>query len=168
MTLDGRLSLAEDATADAVRAAARSWIGKHVPADWLRAARDGDLAELRRVRPAAGYYAWYAEFAVSGMVAPTWPVQYGGLGLAPDLAKIVDEEVSSARLARLNVLGLGLAGPTILKWGTDKQKAEHLWPIVSNENVWCQLFSEPGAGSDLAGLATRAVRDGETWVVNGQ
>ena len=86
-----------------------------------------------------------------------WPRDYGGLGVKARVARAVDTELAPLNLGRLNVLGLNLAGPTILAWGTEEQKQRFLPPIVRNAEVWCQLFSEPGAGSDLASLATRAV-----------
>jgi alkylation response protein AidB-like acyl-CoA dehydrogenase len=82
---------------------------------------------------------------------------------------VIDEELREAGVRRpFNQIGIGWAGPTIIHSGTEEQKARYLVPLLAGEEVWCQLFSEPGAGSDLAGLGTRAVRDGEEWVVSGQ
>ncbi len=107
-------------------------------------------------------------FARSGLVVPTWPVAYGGLDLSPDIARLVEAELRPYNLGRLNPLGLNLAAPALFAHGTEEQRRRFLPPIVRNEEMWCQLFSEPGAGSDLASLATAAVRDGEEWVVTGQ
>ncbi|MEU8138055.1 acyl-CoA dehydrogenase family protein [Streptodolium elevatio] len=100
------------------------------------------------------------------------PVGQGGLGAPRDLQAVVDDELAAAGVPRLNAarnpIGLGMGGPTVLAHGTDGQRARLLRPLWTGEEVWCQLFSEPGAGSDLAGLATRAVRDGDSWVVDGQ
>ena len=113
--------------------------------------------------------AWWERLAVAGWAAPTWPREWHGQGLGRD------EAAHAARtLHRLGALGppgglgLLLAGPTILAHGDDDQKARLLWPIVSGQVSWCQLFSEPDAGSDLANVKTRAVRDGEGWRVDGQ
>jgi len=102
------------------------------------------------------------------LVAATWPVEYGGAGLSPEEARVVEAELAPLNLGRLNPLGLNLAAPALFAHGTDEQRRRFLPPIVANEEVWCQLFSEPGAGSDLASLSTRAVRDGDEWVVAGQ
>jgi alkylation response protein AidB-like acyl-CoA dehydrogenase len=102
------------------------------------------------------------------LVAPTWPAEYGGLNLGRPLARLVDDELRPYNLGRLNPLGLNLAAPALFAHGTESQRRRFLPPIVRNEEVWCQLFSEPGAGSDLASLSTRAVRDGDEWVVTGQ
>jgi alkylation response protein AidB-like acyl-CoA dehydrogenase len=158
---------ADTAEAEAV-AIVKEWAATAIPAEWQEAAARGGNAELRRVRPRAEYEAWYPNLARVGLVAPMWPREYGGLGLGSRLARAIEGELAPFNLGRLNILGLNLAGPTILAWGTDAQKARFLPPIVRNDEVWCQLFSEPGAGSDLASLATRAVRDGDEWVVNGQ
>jgi alkylation response protein AidB-like acyl-CoA dehydrogenase len=107
-------------------------------------------------------------FAASGLVVPTWPVDYAGLDLPPATARRVEQELAPFNLGRLNPLGLNLAAPALFAHGTEQQRLRYLPPIVRNEEVWCQLFSEPGAGSDLASLATRAVRDGDRWIVNGQ
>jgi alkylation response protein AidB-like acyl-CoA dehydrogenase len=108
------------------------------------------------------------QLAEAGYVAPHWP-QPWGLGADPIHQLVIDEELRAARVSRpVNPIGIGWAGPTILHAGTDAQKERHLFPLLSGEEFWCQLFSEPGAGSDLANLSTRAVRDGETYVVNGQ
>ncbi len=107
----------------------------------------------------------------AGLAWVYFPLGFGGLGLQPQAQAIVDRELRLAGAPSevdRNVIGYGMAAPTILAHGTDEQKARYLRPLFTCEEVWCQLFSEPGAGSDVAGLATRAVRDGDEWVVNGQ
>jgi alkylation response protein AidB-like acyl-CoA dehydrogenase len=116
----------------------------------------------------ADYEAWYPVFGSSGLVAPTWPVSYGGLGVSPATARLIEAELGPLNLGRLNPLGLNQAASALLAYGTEEQRLRFLPPILTNDEVWCQLFSEPGAGSDLAGLATRAERDGEEWIVTGQ
>jgi alkylation response protein AidB-like acyl-CoA dehydrogenase len=120
--------------------------------------------------------AWLAEhpkptgrqLAEAGYVAPHWPKPYG-LDADPIQQIIVDDELKKARVSRpTNIIGIGWAGPTILHAGTEEQKERYLLPLLAGEETWCQLFSEPEAGSDLAGLRTRAVRDGDEYVVNGQ
>jgi alkylation response protein AidB-like acyl-CoA dehydrogenase len=108
------------------------------------------------------------ELAAAGYVAPHWPPPYG-LGADPVHQLIVDDELERAGVHRpVNPIGIGWAGPTILYAGTTEQQERYLPPMLAGDEFWCQLFSEPGAGSDLAGLSTRAVRDGDEWVVNGQ
>ena len=108
------------------------------------------------------------ELAESGYVVPHWPAPWG-LDADPIHQLIIDDELRRARIQRpVNPIAIGWAGPTLLAAGTDAQKDRHLGPIISGEEIWCQLFSEPGAGSDLASLSTTAVRDGDEWVVNGQ
>ncbi len=108
------------------------------------------------------------DFGRSGLVAATWPRAYGGLDLSPEAARRVEQELGPFNLGRLNPLGLNLAAPALFAHGTEEQRLRFLRPIVRNEEAWCQLFSEPGAGSDLASLATRAERDGDDWVITGQ
>lgn len=157
----------ESTEAEAV-AVVEDWVEANVPVAWRDAAARGGAAAIREVRPRTEYEAWYPTLADAGLVAPMWPRECGGLGLPSPLARAVEAVLAPYNLGRLNILGLNLAGPTILAHGTDEQKARFLAPIVRNEEIWCQLFSEPGAGSDLASLATRAVRDGDEWVVTGQ
>ena len=105
--------------------------------------------------------------AHAGYVAPHWPKPYG-LEADPITQLLIDEELASAGVKRLaGGIGLGWAGPTIIYGGDQAQMDRYLWPILTGEEVWCQLFSEPDSGSDLANLATRAVRDGERYIVNG-
>jgi alkylation response protein AidB-like acyl-CoA dehydrogenase len=108
------------------------------------------------------------ELAESGYVAPHWPAPWGrGADAVSQL--VIDEELRRAGVRRpSNQIGIGWAGPTIIHAGTEEHKARYLLPLLAAEEIWCQLFSEPGAGSDLAGLSTRAVRDGDEWVVSGQ
>jgi alkylation response protein AidB-like acyl-CoA dehydrogenase len=108
------------------------------------------------------------EIAESGYVAPHWPEPYG-IGADPIHQLIIDDELSRAGISRpSNQIGIGWAAPTIIYAGTQEQKDRYVLPALAAEEIWCQLFSEPGAGSDLASLSTRAVRDGDEWVVNGQ
>ncbi|MGO8872755.1 MAG: acyl-CoA dehydrogenase family protein [Acidimicrobiales bacterium] len=108
------------------------------------------------------------QLADAGLVAPHWPPPWG-LGADPTHQLIVDEELKRAGVRRPdNTIGIGWAGPTILHAGTDEQKERYLAPLLAGEEIWCQLFSEPGAGSDLASLTTRAELDGDEWVVQGQ
>jgi alkylation response protein AidB-like acyl-CoA dehydrogenase len=107
-----------------------------------------------------------------GLAWVWFPVGFGGLGLAPDLQRRVEERIRAAGVRadalERNGFGIFLAAPTIAAHADDELKARLLRPLFTGEELWCQLFSEPGAGSDLAGLSTRAVRDGEEWVVDGQ
>jgi alkylation response protein AidB-like acyl-CoA dehydrogenase len=162
--------LAVDATTSDVDAiaAVRAWADVNVPAAWRAAAERGGPAAVREVRSFADYEAWYPAFAASGLVVPTWPVAYGGLDLPPALARAVERVLAPLNLGRLNPLGLNLCAPALFAHGTEDQRRRWLPPIVANTERWCQLFSEPGAGSDLASLATRAERDGDEWVLTGQ
>jgi acyl-CoA synthetase (AMP-forming)/AMP-acid ligase II/alkylation response protein AidB-like acyl-CoA dehydrogenase len=165
---DGRLALGPETPVSDVVAVVRAWIDDNVPAAWREAAQRGGAAAIREVRTRAEYEKWYPVFARSGLVAPTWPDAYGGLDLSPEIARRVEAELRPFNLGRLNPLGLNLAAPALFAHGTEEQRLRFLPPIVRNEETWCQLFSEPGAGSDLASLATTAVRDGDEWLVTGQ
>jgi alkylation response protein AidB-like acyl-CoA dehydrogenase len=108
------------------------------------------------------------DLAEAGYVAPHWPRPWG-LEADPVEQLVIDDELRRLGVKRpSNQIGIGWAGPTIIHAGTEDQKSRYLVPLLAGEEVWCQLFSEPGAGSDLASLSTRAVRDGEEWVVDGQ
>jgi len=107
----------------------------------------------------------------AGLAWVWFPKGCGGLGLTPQLQSVVEQRLRRAgapTAAERNVIGYGMGAPTVLTHGTDEQKARLLRPLFTGEEVWCQLFSEPGAGSDVAGLATSAVKDGDEWIVNGQ
>ena len=108
------------------------------------------------------------QLAEAGFVAPHWPAPWG-LDADPIQQLLIDDELSAAGVRRpMNPIGIGWAGPTILHAGTPAQKERYLMPLLAGEELWCQLFSEPQAGSDLANLGTRAVRDGDEYIVNGQ
>jgi alkylation response protein AidB-like acyl-CoA dehydrogenase len=112
--------------------------------------------------------AWLEACAERGFTAPTWPREYGGGGLAPEEAKVLADEMRRLRLpAPLVGFGLTMIGPTLLRFGSEEQKRQHIPPIVRGQIRWCQGYSEPDAGSDLASLQTRAVRDGDHFVVSG-
>ena len=157
-----------DATtaADAVAIVER-WVKTEVPESWRAAAAEGPAA-LRSVRSPAQYRQWYPNFAEAGLVVPTWLPEHGGLGTTNDVARAIEPALAPLRLTRLNPLGLNNVAAALFSHGSEEQRLRFLPPIVRNEEKWCQLFSEPGSGSDLASLATRAVRDGEDWVISGQ
>jgi len=112
---------------------------------------------------------WWDRLGLAGWSAPTWPVEWFGKGVSRDEANAISREISEfGAIGAPAGLGLLLAGPTIVTHGTDEQRMAFLPDIVTGKQSWCQLFSEPGAGSDLAGLQAKAVRDGDEWVVNGQ
>jgi alkylation response protein AidB-like acyl-CoA dehydrogenase len=147
----------------AFRADLRSWLADNLPADWAdRNPHVGrfDVDEAR---------AWSKKLYDAGYVGLTWPKEYGGGGAPHTHQGIYLEE--TARIGapdHIGGIGLGMAGPTVIAWGSDEQKKRYLTPLLSGEEVWCQGFSEPGSGSDLAGARTRAELDGDEWVVNGQ
>jgi len=130
--------------------------------NWVADSRSGDP---RRQEAA---WEWAAALSERGWVAPHWPEQYGGAGLGVMEEFILQEEMMRARVPAVNGIGVFLMGPTLLEHGTQEQQAEHLLRISSGEETWAQGFSEPDAGSDLAAVRTRAVRDADEYIVNGQ
>jgi alkylation response protein AidB-like acyl-CoA dehydrogenase len=150
---------------EAFRAEVRAWLDAHVPAD-LRGARideGGDPSVLARLR------SWNATLADAGYAAISWPVEYGGRDAGPYEQVALAEELSRADAPMtVNPIGLSNIAPAIMTYGTDAQKAQHLPRMLRGDDIWCQGFSEPDAGSDLASLRTSAVLDGEHFVVNGQ
>ncbi len=106
-----------------------------------------------------------------GLAWVHFPEGHGGLGLNPKLQKVVNERIYAAGAPNpmyRNPIGHGMCGPTVVVWGSEEQKQRYLRPLFTGEEIWCQLFSEPGSGSDFAGLSSKGVRDGDEWVVNGQ
>ena len=152
------------------RAAFRGFLASELPPGWIDALEEGDDEKFAAARHGFNPFAWTGVIGRTGYAAPLWPREFGGLSGEPWMQQIVREELAAHRLPTfgINLLGVGLAGPTIIAHGSEQQKSRHLAKILSGEEIWCQLFSEPGSGSDLASLGTRAVRDGDEWVVNGQ
>src|SRR3954452_13684698 len=112
---------------------------------------------------------WWERLRLAGWAGPNWAEEGAGKGLGRSDAALVQKAIADfGALGAPGGLGLMLAGPTIIAHGTDEQKERYVRDIVTGKKAWCQLFSEPGAGSDLAGLQTRAIKDGEEWIVNGQ
>lgn len=148
----------------------KSWLKSVLPEGWMESIDSGDDEAYSKVRGSFNPMGWMKTMGDSGYGAPLWPKEYGGLSGEPWMQQIVREELGSYRLPLfgINLLGVGLAGPTIIEHGNEAQKERYLKKILNGEEIWCQLFSEPGSGSDLASLSTRAVRDGDEWVVNGQ
>jgi alkylation response protein AidB-like acyl-CoA dehydrogenase len=167
MTDPSRPAISSDSRADDVVAEIERWVSVNVPRSWQEAAVHGSEA-LREVRTREDYVAWYPVLGRAGLVAPTWPVDFGGLGVNRETATLIEAELRYLSLRLLNPLGLNNTASALFAFGTEEQKRRFLPRIVTNEEKWCQLFSEPGAGSDLASLATRAVRDGDEWIISGQ
>ncbi|MDA9503996.1 acyl-CoA dehydrogenase [Bradyrhizobium sp. CCBAU 11386] len=150
----------------------RAWLEANCPPEVRQPVRSKDdvvLGGRRAVYKDPAQKLWLDRMAAKGWTAPEWPRSYGGGGLSPEEAKILQSEMS--RLGCRNPLSsfsLSTLGPTLLKYGTEDQKREHLPKMVRGEIFWCQGYSEPGAGSDLASLATRAEDHGDHFLVNGQ
>ena len=125
--------------------------------------RKSDSPELR-----ATAQSWADALSEKGWVAPSWPKQYGGAGLSQMEQFIYSSEMAEANAPAVGGMGVTMIGPTLILHGTEEQRQEHLPRILSGEVAWAQGYSEPGAGSDLASLQTRATRDGDEWVINGQ
>jgi alkylation response protein AidB-like acyl-CoA dehydrogenase len=141
-----------DATADLATTLGRTDISAEAEAQHVQECRD-----------------WQGTLAKHGWAGVAWPSEFGGKGGTPSQAKIfAQEEMQFVVSAGAFAIAIGMVGPTIIAHGTEEQKGNYLPRILNGESLWCQLFSEPGAGSDLAGLATRAELDGDEWIVNGQ
>lgn len=166
--MSASLPIDADTRPDAARDLVRAWIATSVPAAWRAAGERGGPAAVRDVRSRADYEAWYPAFAASGLVVPSWPAAYGGLDVPVEVARAIEVELAPYHLGRLNPLGLNNTAAALFAHGTEQQRLRFLPPIVRNEERWCQLFSEPGAGSDLASLGCRAELDGDEWIVSGQ
>jgi len=151
----------------AFRQEVRDFLSKELPATFGRGPEDEEGAHDGIDRYGA-YPEWTKKLAARGWIAPAWPKEYGGAGLSVIQQFIFNEEMARARAPRPGGVGVNYAGPTIILHGSEEQKKEHLPGILSGEVLWCQGFSEPGAGSDLASLTTRAVRDGDDYIINGQ
>jgi alkylation response protein AidB-like acyl-CoA dehydrogenase len=163
------LEAAETLTDDQLRERLVDWLRENLPPAWVEAIDEGDEEKLRNARELVDFNDWCARLGEAGWATPTWPAEYGFLGLSGAQAKVVNDELGRWKVPRsFNIIGIGMGGPTVMHWGTEEQKQRLLKPIAKHEEIWCQLFSEPGSGSDVASLATRAVRDGDEWVVNGQ
>ncbi|CAN5602801.1 acyl-CoA dehydrogenase family protein [soil metagenome] len=153
------------------RTEARAWLEAHAPAkgspdDFSTGFLEGTISPevfMERTK------AWQRLLVDEGWAGITWPKAHGGRGGRPMESVIWGQEANQFGVAvNTFAVGIGMAGPTILRHGTDEQKARYLRPMLRGDEVWCQLFSEPDAGSDLANITTRAVRDGDEWVVSGQ
>jgi alkylation response protein AidB-like acyl-CoA dehydrogenase len=163
------MAMTEPVDVDALVAECERFLRTALPAEWIDAVDRDDADALRAARDLLDVDAWFVTLADAGYVSPTWPVEYGGLGVSHKVASALNRVLGKYRVPRFtNPVGVDLAGPALLKWGTEEHKQRFLRPIARHEEIWCQLFSEPGYGSDLAGLATRAVRDGDVWRVTGQ
>jgi alkylation response protein AidB-like acyl-CoA dehydrogenase len=150
---------------DSYLAALRAWLDEHAreaPKRSVLAPQDDAAVAARR--------AWQRALAEAGYVGVTWPVEYGGAGGVPAQRVIVEHELDARGLAGpFDFIGLDMIGPTLLACGSSEQCARYLRPLLRAEETWCQLLSEPGAGSDLAGVSTRArLQDDRSWVVDGQ
>ena len=161
--------MSESSQLDAFRESTREWVATNLP-EGLKGRVLGMEGETE-ASLGADLQTWRQRLADKGWGAPTWPTQYGGAGLSHPEAKVVGQEIAKAGgfnpIPLLAGMGVTMVGPTVLEYGTDDQKQRHLPGIASGEVRWCLGLSEPNAGSDLASLATKAVDDGDCFVLNG-
>src|SRR3989454_209625 len=164
-TSGGEMDFSLTPDQQAFRQTVRAWLKENIPREWKHVGS----SEIPRVEAYELLRTWQRSLFDAGFIGLTWPKEYGGRGLTFMEELILQEEMALAKAPPiLNVLGVGMAGPTIIAYGTEAQKKRYPSKILSCEEIWCQGYSEPNAGSDLASLQTRAVKDGEHWVVNGQ
>ncbi len=150
--------------AEEFRGEIRQWLLDNLPADWFDEGFSMTPAERRDFNEA-----WVEKLYGGGWICASWPKEYGGKGLSLLQQVVLNEEFANAGAPlRADFFGDTLVGPTILQWGTEEQKHQFIPGILKGEISWCQGFSEPNAGSDLASLATKAELDGDEWVINGQ
>jgi alkylation response protein AidB-like acyl-CoA dehydrogenase len=149
----------------AFRKEIRDWLDTNVPSDW-------DRSQLTLIPPEDRVdmlREWQAKLHEGGWAGIAWPKEYGGRGASLIQVAIFNQEVARVKAPPpINVIGLGMAGPTIIAHGTHEQKDRYLEKILSAEEIWCQGFSEPGAGSDLGGLRSTAILEGDSYIINGQ
>ncbi len=143
---------------DAFRAEARAFFEAGFPAEYKFLPRRMRWAECRD---------WYLALSKKGWIAPNWPKEHGGMGLSPSKLLIYMEEYERAGAGRMPDQGLTMVGPTLIRFGNDEQRKRYLPKIIAGDAIWCQGYSEPNAGSDLASLRTEAVLDGNDYVING-
>ena len=152
---------------DAFRAEARSWIEANFPP--ALKGKANPMMREERSKPNADQEAWRKAMGEKGWGVPTWPAAYGGGGLSPAQGRVIQQELGRAGAYNpIGGMGVMMFGPTLLEYGTEEQKQEHIPPIVRGDLQWCQGFSEPGAGSDLAALQCKAEDKGDHSLVNGQ
>ena len=149
--------------------AADRYFRDQLPAHWVAAVDNDDLDALLVARRSGDADEVWARIGAGGYVVPTWTTEHGGLDVSRKAATAISRALARYKMPTFrNPVGVDMVGPALLVWGSDQQQQRYLLPIARHEEIWCQLFSEPGAGSDLAGLALRATRDGDTWVLRGQ
>src|SRR6266849_9518850 len=154
-----------DENIEAFRHQLRSWLAVNIPNE-LRPERAAQLPESERI---PRLRAWQATLAAARWVGITWPAEYGGRGASiPEQIAYTEEMVRAEAPEVVGSLGIGIAGPPLIAYGTEEQKRRFARRILTAEDLWCFGFSEPGAGSDLASLRTKAVLDGDSFIVNGQ
>ncbi|WP_374579013.1 acyl-CoA dehydrogenase family protein, partial [Phenylobacterium sp.] len=152
---------------DAFRKEVRDWVEANFPASLK--GKPNPMMREERANPTPDQDAWRKAVGAKGWGVPTWPAEYGGGGLSPAQGRIVQQEFSRAGAYNpIGGMGVMMFGPTLLEYGTEDQKKEHIPPICRGEIQWCQGFSEPGAGSDLASLQTKCEDKGDHYLVNGQ
>jgi alkylation response protein AidB-like acyl-CoA dehydrogenase len=158
---------------DAFRAQVKDWLAANYPAELREPDAKVDPEAMWGGRAFEGsddpQIVWMRRMAEQGWTAPTWPKEYGGGGLSPQQARILDQELAAGRYRTpLASFGIWMLGPVLLEYASEEQKREHLPKIVRGEIRWCQGYSEPGAGSDLASLQTKCEDKGDYWLINGQ
>ncbi|MGA0607927.1 acyl-CoA dehydrogenase family protein [Phenylobacterium sp. VNQ135] len=157
---------------DAFRTEVRAWLEANYPPELRDANAKTDPEAIWGGRPFEGsddpQIVWMRRVAEKGWTAPAWPKEYGGGGLSPQQARVLAEELAAGRYRQpLASFGVWMLGPVLLEYANEEQKREHLPKIINGQIRWCQAYSEPGAGSDLAGLQTKCEDKGDHWLING-